>query len=95
MVVDATKKIEGTPTEFAMAEKVGIKKEMVAAINALIKEYEGKLPEHLGAIEFYYMFEEGLKRGGIEPDFKLRSIMPLCRAYIHGYILGKVMTKGK
>ena len=87
MVIDATKK-QRVP-EFEMAEKVGVKEPMVEALNSIIKEYKGKMPESFGVEELYYMIDQGMVASGVKPNFKVRSIMVLARAFLHGYLVGK------
>lgn len=90
MIVDATEQGQ-RPKEFIWAEKAGVKPELVAALNEIIKYYDGKVPKSFGVEEFYFMMERGMKVAGVEKNFEIKSLMLLARAFIHGFALGKVL----
>lgn len=90
MVVDATK--EKKAKEFEMADKVGIKKQMIESMQYVIQQYPDGLPKSFGPDELYFMFDQGMTIAGVKPEFEIKSIFQLFRAFLHGYSMGKAMS---
>lgn len=74
---------------FALADKVGVKKEMIEAMQSIMKEYNNKPPKFFGAEELFYMIDQGMRRGGVDENPQIRTIMTLCTAYLYGYLIGR------
>lgn len=90
MVIDTKRRLK----EFEMAEKAGVKKELLETIKIVIQQYQGEMPDAFGPEELYFMFDQGLLQAGLKPNFDVKSIAMLCRAYMHGYAIGKTIKGG-
>jgi hypothetical protein len=94
MIFDATKpEPDSKPKVVELAENAGIKDDMLETVHELMKMYSGKTPKDFSVEEFYYMFEAGMHKAGVKNNFRLKSLMKLCHAYLYGYSLGRVITK--
>lgn len=88
MVVKDQKK----PEVFTMAEKVGIKKEMIEAMQEIMDAYKDSSPKAFGIDELYFMFYQGMNAANVHDNPSIKSAFTLCKIFIHGYLVGRAIT---
>lgn len=80
---------------FEMADKLGVKKEMIETIKAVLAEYKKVDPvqRKFGPEELYFALHMGLADSGVPNNFTYRSSFTLGRAYLFAYLLGRAVIK--
>ncbi len=80
---------------FEMADKIGVKKDMVDTIKAVLAEHKNVNPtvRKFGVDELYFALHMGLCDSGVPDNFLYRSTFTIGRAYLFAYILGRAILK--
>lgn len=79
---------------FGMAEKVGIKKEMMQTLKDVMESHKDtKGPKKFGPEELFYVFQMGLADAKAPDNFTYTSWFTLAKAYLYGYLLGKAIVR--
>jgi len=80
---------------FDLADKFGAKKEMIALIKFCLDMHKGTDPMAIkfGPEELFCGIHTGLQDAGVPRNFQFRSRFSLGRAYLFGYLLGRMIMK--
>jgi hypothetical protein len=94
--MEAKEKTVGSPDViFEMADKLGVKKDMIDTIKAVLAEHKNVDPmiRKFGPEELYFALHMGLADSGVPNNFTYRSSFTLGRAYLFAYLLGRAVIK--
>lgn len=80
---------------FEIAEKIGIKKDMLACLNDLIQHQKANKSNKFGPEELYFALQIGMMDAETKDNYEYHTIIPIAKAYLYGYLLGKAVQERK
>lgn len=79
---------------FDLAEQVGVKKELLDTLKAIMEEHKGQtMDRKFGPDELYFAINMGLSDAGAPNNFEYKQWYTIAKAYLYAFMIGKAIVR--